>query len=118
MCLSALTVRPAPSPGVRGMLVSFCVTCCFSSITDRVSEYKLPSVAACHNDVVKIVELAVKHNVVIIPFGGELFLCVCSCESVCVCVCVFVRVRVHVCVCVCERERACVCVCKRERECV
>ena len=32
------------------------------------------SVSACHTDVVKIVELAVKHNVVIIPFGGEFHL--------------------------------------------
>lgn len=25
----------------------------------------------CHNDVVKIVELACKHNVCLIPYGGE-----------------------------------------------
>jgi len=29
--------------------------------------------AACHNEVEKIVELAVNHNVVIIPFGGKSF---------------------------------------------
>lgn len=28
--------------------------------------------ADCHNDVVKIVELACKHNVCVIPYGGEL----------------------------------------------
>lgn len=28
--------------------------------------------AGCHNDVVKIVELACKHNVCLIPYGGEL----------------------------------------------
>ena len=39
----------------------------------RRNKHKLPSVAACHKDVVKVVEMAVKHNVVIIPFGGELF---------------------------------------------
>lgn len=27
--------------------------------------------AGCHNDVVKTVELACKHNVCLIPFGGE-----------------------------------------------
>ena len=26
---------------------------------------------ACHNDVVKVVELACKHDVVVIPFGGK-----------------------------------------------
>ena len=25
----------------------------------------------CHNDVVKVVELACKHDVVVIPFGGK-----------------------------------------------
>lgn len=29
--------------------------------------------ADCHNDVVKIVELACKHNVCLIPYGGEYF---------------------------------------------
>lgn len=28
--------------------------------------------AGCHDDVVKIVELACKHNVCLIPYGGEL----------------------------------------------
>lgn len=28
-------------------------------------------VTDCHNDVVKIVELASKHNVCLIPYGGE-----------------------------------------------
>ena len=28
-------------------------------------------VSGCHNDVVKVVELAGKHDVVIIPFGGK-----------------------------------------------
>lgn len=28
--------------------------------------------ADCHNDVVKIVELACKHNVCLMPYGGEL----------------------------------------------
>lgn len=28
--------------------------------------------AGCHNDVVKIVELACKHNVCVMPYGGEL----------------------------------------------
>ena len=32
-------------------------------------------VSACHNDVVKVVELANKHDVVIIPFGGKLGFC-------------------------------------------
>lgn len=27
--------------------------------------------ADCHNDVVKVVELACKHNVCVIPYGGE-----------------------------------------------
>ena len=28
-------------------------------------------IIGCHNDVVKVVELACKHDVVIIPFGGK-----------------------------------------------
>ena len=32
-------------------------------------------ISACHNDVVKVVELANKHDVVIIPFGGEFRFC-------------------------------------------
>ena len=36
-----------------------------------VTFVELSMVSACHNDVVKVVELANKHDVVIIPFGGK-----------------------------------------------
>ena len=32
-------------------------------------------ISACHNDVVKVIELANKHDVVIIPFGGKFDAC-------------------------------------------
>ena len=36
-----------------------------------VTFVELSMISACHNDVVKVVDLANKHDVVIIPFGGE-----------------------------------------------
>ena len=36
--------------------------------------------SACHNDVVKVVELACKHDVVVIPFGGKCIRKTCPCN--------------------------------------